>query len=201
MFSLKKKKEVPLDDYLKDWPSQFYSLSDVDIREKCLLRYLDVHPDSIRDQRRQEIFYQRYGIKDKKIDGYLYNWNLLKAESEASSFMNHRRRENNLRKYFIGLGVLNTSIDEQQKEEWKHFAKTFLENAISGSSYGSTLLGLGKVSDYNKAVRIANDIHTVTYSLAREVYLEKEASLLRTIMEDTFCEMVEGGRDILSRIH
>lgn len=201
MFSLKKKKkELPLDDYLKDWPAQYYTLSDVDLREKALLRYLDVHPDSEKDKRRLDVFYQRFGIKSSKIDGYFYNWNLLKAESESSSFLNKMHRQNDIRKYFIGLGVLNQNIDEMQKKEWENFAQTFLENAINGSSYGSTLLGLGKVSDYNKAVRIANDIHTVTYSLAREVYLEKEASQLREIMEEAFKNSIEGGDEILARI-
>ena len=201
MFSLKKKKVKPLDEYLVNWPEQYYQLEDVDLREKCLLRYLDDHPDSQKDLRRKEIFYQRFGLKDKKIDGYFYNWNLLKAESEQTSFLNKNHRQSNLRKYFIGLGVLNPVIDDLQEKEWENFARTFLENAVNGTSYGSTLLGLGKVSDHNKAVRSANDIHTVTYSLSREIYLEKEAAPLRRIMEEQFKNTIEGGEEILARIH
>jgi hypothetical protein len=201
MFSLKKKNEKPLDDYLKDWPIQFYQLSDVPLRDKCIRRYLDIHPDSTIDQRRYDIFLQRFGVKEQKVDGYFYNWNLLKAESESSSFLNKKHRQNNLRKYFIGLGVLSTTMDDLQKEEWKNFAEMFVETSINGASYGSTLMGLGKVSDHNKAVRIANDIYTVTCLLPREVYLEKEASVLRTIMEDTFKAKIEGGDEILSHIH
>ena len=116
MFSLKKKNEKPLDDYLKDWPIQFYQLSDVPLRDKCIRRYLDIHPDSTIDQRRYDIFLQRFGVKEQKVDGYFYNWNLLKAESESSSFLNKKHRQNNLRKYFIGLGVLSTTMDDLQKE-------------------------------------------------------------------------------------
>jgi hypothetical protein len=72
MFSLKKKKEVkPLDDYLKDWPSQFYSLSDVDLREKMSAKPISMssgfHPGS---KTPGDLLSSATASRIRKIDGY-----------------------------------------------------------------------------------------------------------------------------------
>lgn len=195
----KKKKEFK-PEYLDDWPSHYYQLNDPYLRELCLKEYLKQHPDSQEDLRRLEIFNHRYGSSVRKQDMYFYGWSMLKAVSQSSRFLNRRRREMELREYFIDLAVLSTKTDELQKKEWENFAADFMEKSLKGSSYGSTLLGLGKVSERDKLMRIANDIHTITFSLPLEVYLEKEAEPLRNILEQAFLDASEDGSDILNVI-
>jgi len=188
-------------EYLEEWPLHFYELSDAALREKCLKEYLKQHPDSAEDQRRLEILQHRYGTSVRKQDKYYYAWCMLKGVSESTSFLNRRRREKDIRQYMIDLGVLTLKMDELQELEWKNFAADFIEKAMKGNSYGVNLLGLGRVSDHDKAFRIANDIHTVAVSLPREIYLEKQAARFREIMEEAFVAQVKEGNDILAKIH
>lgn len=188
-------------EYLENWPTAFYELTDSDLRERCLDAYLEKHPESPSDLRRQEIFYHRYYQTAEKKDNYYYGWSMLKVASQQSTFLNKRHREKEIREYFIDLGVLSSHMDAYQLHEWENFAKSFIEDALKGSSYGTALLGLSKVSDHDKAFRIANDIHTITYTLAREIYLEKEAEPLKKIMEKEFAQSVEDGEEILKLVH
>ena len=72
-----------------------------------------------------------------------------------------------------------------------------MKNAWEGTAYSNNLMGLMKVSERDKAMRIANDIRTITYCLPREVLLEKQASVLRSLLEDAFREYAEDADDIL----
>ena len=193
---MKKKKEFKM-EYLENWPVHYYELDDSGLRLQCINEYLNQHPDSQDDMRRLEIYQHRFGTGLSTQDKYYYAWVMLKSVSQSTVIFNRSHREKDIRKYMIDLGVLSAKTDQFQKQEWENFAVSFIRYALKGSSYGSMLMGLGKVSERDKAFRIANDIRTVTISLPREICLEKEAQPLYDIFAKAFAEAVEDGEDIL----
>lgn len=188
-------------EYLEDWPVHFYELTDAPVRLQCIKEYMKAHPDAAEEKRRFEIFNHRYSSIISLQDNYYYGWVMLKSVSESSTFMNRTRRENDLRRYFIDLGVLSENCDEYQLKEWENFANDFVRKSIRGNSYGKQFMGLGHVSDHDKAIRLANDINTVLAVLPREIYLEKQAATLKNYFEKAFIKEVEEGEEILASIH
>ncbi len=145
-----------------------------------------------------EVYKRRYTEGFRKRDNYFMAFTLLKAESESSRLFNQKQRESNIRTCLIDLDILSDKEpDEIQIAEWRHFAREWMKNAWEGTAYSSNLMGLMKVSERDKAMRIANDIRTITYVLPREVLLEKQASVLRSLLEDAFREYAEDADDIL----
>ncbi len=185
-------------EYLDNWPRFYYQTNDMALRKTCLEEYLREHPDSRDDLRRMEVYKRRYTEGFRKRDNYFMAFTLLKAESESSRLFNQKQRESNIRTCLIDLDILSDKEpDEIQIAEWRHFAREWMKNAWEGTAYSSNLMGLMKVSERDKAMRIANDIRTITYVLPREVLLEKQASVLRSLLEDAFREYAEDADDIL----
>lgn len=194
----RKKKAEFTPEYLDQWPSFYYQTFDEELRKRCLEEYLKEHPDSQVDQRRLDVWHQRYREGIRKQDNYFYAFTMLKAESQSARFLNRSNRETSIRSSLIALNILSVNQpDEAQLAEWKHFAREWMKSAFEGSAYANNLMGLMKVNEHDKAMRIANDIRTLMYTLPREVGLEKEASILRRDLEEAFCEHAEDAESIL----
>ena len=179
------KKAAFTKEYLDEWPRFYYQTNDMALRKTCLEEYLKEHPDSNDDLRRMEVYKRRYTEGFRKRDNYFMAFTLLKAESESSRLFNQKQREANIRTCLIDLDILSDKEpDEIQIAEWKHFAKEWMKNAWEGTAYSNNLMGLMKVSERDKAMRI-------------EVLLEKQASVLRSLLEDAFREYAEDADDIL----
>lgn len=198
---MKKQKLQFLPEYLDDWPKHFYELQDASLREQCLKEYSLQHPDSPEEIRREEIFIQRYGNGVRHQDKYYYAWSMLKSMSESATFLNRKKREIELRQYMIDFAILSEKTDDLQILEWQNFANQFIKDSMQGQSYGSTLLGLGRISTHDKISRIAHDIQTVTVSLPREIYLDKQAQPLHNALEKALLESNEEAKEIIDRIH
>ena len=48
-------------DYMEEWPLHYYEIEDISEREQALTTFLELHPDSLDDQKRLVLLHKRFG--------------------------------------------------------------------------------------------------------------------------------------------
>ncbi|MCR4654912.1 MAG: hypothetical protein K5770_01565 [Lachnospiraceae bacterium] len=186
---------TPNADHMADWPKHYYEIEDINMREACLKKYIEEHPDSSADKRRLEIFERRYGKKAKKDRGdefiKSYMMILIAYTNNLHSF-DALRKEKELSSDLKKLCVLDFEQDELLFEEWKNFAEVYLSTCAS-HSYRSTLFGFLTLKDDVVAMKIAKEIDTVTRLSPRQFNLENECLKLREIMINVYISKIRDG--------
>lgn len=195
-----KKPKLNIDDYLKDWPSQYNLIPNKEIKLACLNTVLEINPDSIDDLRRLEIYKLRYNTKGIVKDNFFYALSMLKAASKTTvNFFNRNRLQKEIISYLKLLGILDFERDDLLIAEWRSFCSEYIKLAGNSRQYRTTLLGMIEINDKNVASRLANDIFVVTYQVPKLFYLDKECDLFRQIFESTFVDLIEDGQQLLNK--
>lgn len=195
-----KKKQLVIDDYLKDWPHKYNQIPNKEVKLACLNAILAINPNSQQDLRRLEIYHLRYDTKGMVKDNFFYAISMLKALSKTTiNFLNRNRLQKEIIVYLKLLGILDFKQDNILFEEWKIFCQEYIEIAANSRQYRTTLLGLKEITDKNVVMRIANDIIVVTYKVPKLFYLENDCLKFRDIFESTFIELIDNGLEILNK--
>ena len=195
-----KKNRLNVEDYLKDWPSQYYAIPNKEIKLACLNAILENNPNSSQDLRRLEIYKLRYNTKGMIKDNFFYAVSMLKATSKTTiNFFNRNRLQREIISYLKLLGILDFDQDDLLIDEWKAFCFEYIKLAGNSRQYRTTLLGMVEINDKNVASRLAHDIFIVTYQVPKLFYLEKECQLFRQIFESAFIELIDDGQQLLNK--
>ena len=188
-----------LDEYLADWPKQYYELSP-DKRLAALNEQINRSPDSADDLRRSELFQKRYDASFKDL--FLQAWMMLKAaDAQPSGFLMKRKFEQDVRKEFERLCIhTDSEPDPVLKEEWVNFADSLIRMYLSSPSYRAAVFGMGAVNERNTALRLATEIETVTKTVPERASLQAAMQPFRAIVLERFCMLVPDGEAILHEV-
>lgn len=179
------KKNSDTVDYNENWPQYYYAIPTPQEKEKYLL----LHPE---DSERQNLFRKRYAYDYS--DNFMQAWLSLKhLSTESIHFFNRKRMEKELHQALIQLCILDTTPIAGIEEEWKDFSTSLILLCVNSSSYRSAVFGMAKVSDRNTALRLCNDIDTLTNLLPSAFGLQKECARFHAILLDTFFSLIENG--------
>ena len=185
------------EEYLEDWPAHYYEIRDINVRESCLKKYLEKHPDSGADKERLEILGRRFGRRamaergDRFIKSYMMI--LVSYQNNFHSF-DILKREKELKKGLKELCVLDADgfSEDILRAEWEDFADVYL-STCSSHSYRSTLFGIVTLKDEVVADKIASEIDTVTRLAPGQFNLEAECSGLREILVKAYISRLANG--------
>ena len=188
-----------LDEYLADWPKQYYELSP-NKRLAALNAQIRKSPDSTDDLRRNEIFQKRYDPSFKDL--LLQAWMMLKAaDAQPSGFFMKRKFEQDVRYEFARLCIsTDAEPDPILLEEWTNFADSLIRMYLSSPSYRAAVFGMGAVNERNTALRLATEIETVTKTVPERASLQAAVQPFRAVVLERFCKLVPDGEAILHEV-
>lgn len=192
------KEKAPTIDYREDWPAHYYEIKDIDEREKLLTEMIDANAGDPGDRRRLEILRKRYPANErtggKRKDNFVAAWMELLIDGRlGTNFLNRKKRERDIRKHFTTLCVLDEEADSLLLEEWRQFAKLWIETCAGDRTYDSTAFGLFRLGDERLGKKIASEINEVTGLIPARFGLREELSIFRRIMKETYISMVDQG--------
>lgn len=179
-------KQTITEDYNQDWPLHYHEIPTPALKKTYLLQH--------KDTERLEVFEKRYS--ESYADTFMSAWLQLKTlTTEPVHFFNRKLKEKQLRALLTQLCVLEYPYSKILKEEWQDFARTWITICTESSSYRSVAFGIARVSDKNTALRLCHDIDTMTRLFPESFHLEKECSILHSILVNTFIQMIENGQE------
>ena len=111
----------------------------------------------------------------------------------GTNFLNRKKRARDIRQYFTTLCVLDEEVDEVLLEEWRQFARFWIESCAGDRSYDSTAFGLFRLGDERLGKKIAAEIHEVTSTIPARFGLAEELRAFRRVMKETYIAMVDHG--------
>ena len=194
---LNHEKTAPV-NYLENWPEHYYDIKDIDEREALLLQVLNDHPESKEDQRRLLLRRKRY--PDKKLpngvrkDNFIPSWMTILIEGRTNlHFYNRRRIEQEIRRCFTALCVLEDTPDPVLLNEWRQFAHLWITTCVNDRNYQATAFGMFRMKDQTLARKIAAEINEVTRVIPAKFGIEKEVGPFREIMRHAYINMIENG--------
>ena len=178
-----------------EWPESYYALPPKE-RFRALQEQLKQYPDSADDLRRKELFLKRYG--KTYDDGFMLGWMMLKvADSEGASAGTRPRFRHEVETELKRLCVLDETLDDILKTEWRQFANTLIRTYLDSPSYRSMFFGIGSWSQETTARRFAGEIVTVTTNVPQRAGFELKMIPLRDIIKEQFILLVPDGEEIL----
>ena len=178
-----------------EWPESYYALPAKD-RFRALEEQLKQYPDSADDLRRKELFLKRYGKTFD--DGFMLGWMMLKvADSEGASAGNKPRFRHEVETELKRLCILDETLDDILKAEWKQFSDTLIRTYLDSPSYRSMFFGIGSWSQETTARRFAAEIVTVTKTVPQRAGFEAEMVPFRNILNEQFNALVPDGEEML----
>ena len=95
------------------------------------------------------------------------------------------------------LCVLDETLDDILKTEWRQFANTLIRTYLDSPSYRSMFFGIGSWSQETTARRFAGEIVTVTKNVPQRTGFELKMTPLRDIIKEQFILLVPDGEEIL----
>ena len=185
-----------LKNKMEEWPLHYYEIEDISEREQALTTFLELHPDSLDDQKRLVLLHKRFGDRtESRGDRFMAAWMMIQISGNSSvHFLNRRHMEKELRKNLEALCILNFEKNDILIQEWCDFARRFLYSCTSCKSYGSTLFGMFPLKDKTVAAKIASEIDHVTRIIPLTFGLAKECEPFRQIVVDTYVKTIEDGQ-------
>lgn len=192
------KEKAPAINYKEDWPTHYYDIEDIDTREKILTEMLEANAGDRNDRRRLELLRKRYPANErtgaKRKDAFVAAWMGLLIDGRlGTNFLNRKKRERDIRQYFTTLCVLDEEVDAILLEEWRQFARFWIESCAGDRSYDSTAFGLFRLGDERLGKKIAAEIYEVTSTIPARFGLEEELRAFRRVMKESYIAMVDQG--------
>ena len=180
--------EKKLEKYNEDWPTHYYTLTDVSIKKELL----EYHKE---DTDRINMFHKRYA--SNQADLFLQAWmNLKQLSTESIHFYNKKRIEKEVKKNLVQLCILDFPMTDYLEKEWSNFFITLFSLCLDSSSYRNIALGVAKVSLKDTYKRLCFDIDSVTTILPSHFGLEKDCISFKNTALQTFFSIIEEGEEI-----
>lgn len=192
---------------LADWPAHYYELTDIDLREACLLHILKEQPDSEDNKIRLMLLRRRFGSSREaqrildgaphrrrapRPDAFLRAFILLKAGyHRGSSLLNRKREKAEFREHMRALCAPEFWPEPFYSAEcclpllyaeWEDLARCFIGSCARDSSYRSALFGMISVSEESMAERIRSEILLVCEEIPQQFSAAEALLPLRDIM-------------------
>lgn len=173
----------------ENWPEHYYEIDDVLLRKKLL----EEHAGQEESRRLLELWQFRFSEKNGKAsDHFMEAWLMLKIASQSKvSFLNRKGKEKEIRKYAEMLGLYN--ISDEMKREWRDFARTLLISCADTRAYRTALFGMIDLGDRVTAMRIAEEIDTVTGIYPDSLACRELFQPLREVMIQTYRDILNDG--------
>lgn len=173
----------------ENWPEHYYEIDDVLLRRQLL----EEHPSQEESRTLLEIWGRRFSEKNRRVyDHFMEAWLMLKIASQSKvGFLNRRGKEKEIRKYAEMLCLSDPSAD--MKREWRDFARTLLISCADTRAYRTALFGMIDLGDRVTAMRIAEEIDTVTGIYPDSLGCRELFQPLREVMIQTYRDILNAG--------
>ncbi|MDD3369762.1 MAG: hypothetical protein PHP50_12930 [Lachnospiraceae bacterium] len=190
-------------DYLADWPTHYYEVTEPEKRKELLSRASLVTTDTTRDAYMLQLWEKRYHISSQKksIDCFLRAFMMIKAASVAGiSFFQKKKQKKELEGYMQELCLLDyeQASEKEQKlllAEWSAFARFYIVTCTSSKSYCSTLFGIMPIHDETVAQKLADEIDLVTVRFPAQFDLQKTFEPLHLMFRQAFFDLIANAAD------
>lgn len=177
----------------ENWPAHYHEIEDPALKEQILTKHIEASHDPD-DERRLQLFHQRYGRTKKHYDRWMRAWLSLKTISANHSGLFLSSGEaRDVRNALYDLNITHEEPDDLLVDEWKDFAETMIRCFSEDSTYGSPL-GLVRLGDGDKARRIAEMIHLSAEVLPAKVHMSEETNPFAEVLIHTYCERIQNGK-------
>ncbi len=150
------------------------------------------------NEREAEIYYLRYGRKQKKEKADLFMRAFMMINISYRNNLNGQNKsaeKKEIEGYLKQLGIIDFERDEALHAEWERFASDYLESCLSSSQYRSALSGMINYSDEKVANMIISDIDTALRKAPGRYGLDEQCRELWEIFRDLYINTVKDGRE------
>lgn len=197
-------------DYLKDWPVHYYEISTGMERKKALeaaeSQGLLIPADAYRKKLCEKRFFTRNS--EGTVDLFMYAWMMIKTAADIGvPLFGMKRVKKELETCMDNLCLPDYERARQEEqavliEEWRDFARTLINSCAESRNYRSPFLWWDtymRLKDAGVAEKIASEIFLVTRDYPSHFGLDKQFAPFKTVLCDTYCQMVENAEDYLER--
>ena len=131
--------------------------------------------------------------KGKQTDLYSRAFLTIRSAEASGSFLFQGRLKKELLQCMEELGLTLEQIPEELTEEWKVFAKDYIEACLRSRAYGSTLFGMVPMREDGVSLKLAEDLQVILFDYPRRFQLEDGFLPLRRIFREEFLSQVKDG--------
>ena len=158
---------------------------------------------------RQKLFDERYETNPKgNIDHFIRGWmSLAYLENETNSFFgkNRIKKEADRIRADFCLNLAKEYGETGQKvlyDEFYNTARLYMGLCEEDRTYGSIILGLGRMKPEKLVAKIAADLYRVSHTIPKQVGMFEELELFRKALTEAFCDAHGKQKHLLlDRIH
>ncbi len=127
--------------------------------------------------------------KGNETDLFMRAFLMIRSGEAGGSVLFKKRLERDLLASMDDLGLTLPEAPPELIEEWRRFAKDYLDNFAHSKSYGSTLFGMMQLKPEWVVEKLAGDLQIILYDYPRRFGLEKSFIPLKNIFREAFMEM------------
>lgn len=195
----------PRKDYrklLENWPSSYYHLEEPMERKALLDLAIESEIDPVGNEIRLLLWNRRYPKGEKLaakgkmvLDMFVRTWMLLDVTSgRLNSRFRHKKLLKDTKKQleFLGLDVIETYGKKGIRilyEEMYQLVYYYMKLCAEDRTYGTIILGLGKLNQELYAKKVAENIYRVCYKVPDVLGLQNEFAILQMAAQDAYSEM------------
>ena len=181
-------------NFRKDWPKAYYQTLDLFLRKDYLNQVMEDHKNS-EDEERLRLYSFRYDLSGEiAVDRFVAAWTRMHMFVHPSYLQsNLKNAPSVILEESKKLGILDYPIDDYLKEEWRHFARTYIKTCHEGNTYKGRFLSFFKLSNEQLCLKIAEDIDYGTRAIPNIASLSENYAILREIMIEEYKKMIEDG--------
>ena len=186
-------KKENIEKLKEDWPLHYYEIDDAMLRKKLL----EEMPQTDETKELSRIWNIRFkeGKNGEAADRFMEAWLMLKIGSQSSiSFLNRRSRQKEMEKYAEVLQLQDPS--DSMMREWRDFARTLLILCADTKAYRTAIFGLIDLGDKVTALRIAEEIDTVTGSYPEELGYKEQFEKFREVLIQAYKDILNNGEEL-----
>lgn len=183
-------KTIDTNELINNYPTSYYQTIDASIRYELLTNFNDNDT-----KERLAIFNIRYTFNNGKYnDNFLMAFiNIKSLSTTKPNILTKKHDEKLLKQELDKLLIFNNTTDYIIKE-WQNFALTWINISANSNSYRSAIFGMVNVGDKNTAIRMANDIKTITIDYPSYFNLKNQCITFSNTLIDTYINTIENGK-------
>ena len=134
--------------------------------------------------------------KGKQTDLYSRAFLTIRSAEASGSLLFQGRLKKELLQCMEELGLTMDQIPEELTEEWKAFAKDYIEACLKSRAYGSTLFGMLPMKEDGVSLKLSEDLQVILYDYPRRFGLEDAFLPLRKIFREEFLAQIKDGEEL-----
>ena len=190
----------------KLWVEQFIKEVEKEDREKILEQAIAEEGLTEENALRRQFFEARYEYNPKSklmVDHLIRGWmSMAYLANETKSLFGKGRVEKEKKKIRSDLALdvikeYGELGEEVMYGEYYNAACLYMKLCNEDKTYGSVLLGLGRMKPAKLIEKIAYDIYRVAYELPEEVGMKEEMAVFRRALTDAFCDVHHKEKNLL----